>query len=313
MFDIFKKTKESLDRVRQKTQQGLERTRKSLSGRISDIFSRTEFDDSLWDELEEVLIAADVGVNTAARLVKNTRERVKLEKVKDAGGVRQALSTEMLRILSAPAAESSAPSGGLEVILVVGVNGTGKTTSIAKLAHRLRKEGRHVILAAGDTFRAAAIDQLKYWGEQLGVNVVSSQPGGDPGAVVFDAVEAAKKRKADVLIVDTAGRIQTKSNLMEELKKIKRIINRAEIEPEVLLVLDANTGQNGLSQAKYFTEAVKVDGIVLAKLDSSSRGGIVVAIADELKIPIAFIGTGQQLDDLAPFDATEFVGALLAG
>jgi len=168
------------------------------------------------------------------------------------------------------------------------------------------------MMAAGDTFRAAAIDQLKYWGERLGVDVIASQPGGDPGAVVFDALEAAKKREVDVLIIDTAGRIQTKSNLMQELQKVRRIIDRAWIDPQVLLVLDANTGQNGLSQARHFTEAVDVDGIVLAKLDSTSKGGIVIAIADELKIPILFIGTGQEPEDLALFDAEAFVQALMA-
>jgi fused signal recognition particle receptor len=298
LFDIFKKT--------------LERTRKVLAEKITDVFDRAEFDDSLWDELEEVLIAADVGVNATTKIIEGVKTRAKEENIKQSAGVRDALGKEMLNILQSPKDILKPPVNNPEVILVVGVNGTGKTTSIAKLAHRLKSEGRKVILAAGDTFRAAAIDQLKYWGEKVGVDVIASQPGGDPGAVVFDALEATKKRKADVLIVDTAGRIQTKSNLMEELKKIRRIISRSEIEPQVLLVLDANTGQNGLSQARYFTEAVKVDGIVLAKLDSTSRGGIVIAITDELRIPILFIGTGQQLDDLAPFNPEEFVEALLS-
>jgi fused signal recognition particle receptor len=198
----------------------------------------------------------------------------------------------------------------ISVILAVGVNGSGKTTTIAKIANRLKEEGNNVVLVAGDTFRAAAIEQLKFWGERIGVGVIANQPGGDPGAVVFDGIQSALKRSADFLIVDTAGRLHTKSNLMEELKKIKRVINRAGIEPETLLVLDATTGQNGLSQAKYFAEAVNVNSIFLAKLDSTAKGGIVLAISDELKIPITFIGTGQELDDFAPFNAEEFVEAL---
>jgi len=302
LFSIFKKTKH-----------GLERTRQAWQEKIASIFDRSEFADALWDDLEEVLIAADVGVNAAAKLVEGVKARAKEEKISETSAVQEALRKEMVGILKLTSDESFALSTGKPVvILVVGVNGTGKTTSIAKLAYNLKGQGKQVILAAADTFRAAAVDQLKYWGERLAIDVIASQPGGDPGAVVFDALEASRRRKADVLIVDTAGRIQTKSNLMEELKKIRRVISRADIEPQVLLVLDANTGQNGLSQARYFTEAVDVDGIVLAKLDSTSRGGIVLAIADELKIPILFIGTGQEIDDLAPFKAEEFVEALLS-
>ena len=312
MFDIFKRTKETLDRTRGKTMRSLARTRDALAERMTDVFDRAEFDDSLWDELEEVLIAADVGVNATTRIIEGTKGKVKEQKIKDASGVQTALGREMISILQF-SEEVSSPSGeSPQVLLVVGVNGTGKTTSIAKLAHSLKMEGKQIILAAGDTFRAAAIDQLKYWGKRLEIDVIASQPGGDPGAVVFDALEAAKKRNVDVLIVDTAGRIQTKSNLMEELKKIRRVIDRSGIQPQVLLVLDANTGQNGLSQARYFTEAVDVAGIVLAKLDSTAKGGIVLAITDELRVPILFIGTGQEPDDLAPFDAEEFVEALLA-
>ncbi|MDD5092971.1 MAG: signal recognition particle-docking protein FtsY [Dehalococcoidia bacterium] len=300
MLNILKKTKDSLDR-----------TRKALAGKVNDIFDRAEFNDDLWDELEEVLIGADVGMAATEKIIKGTRERVKAEKIKQVSEARGALSKEMVNILQSSMSASSQTAGKPEVILVVGVNGTGKTTSIAKLAYRTKGEGKSVLLAAGDTFRAAAIDQLKYWGEKVGIDVIASQPGGDPGAVVYDALEAAKKRKTDVLIIDTAGRIQTKANLMEELKKVRRIIGKSEIAPQVLLVLDANTGQNGLSQARSFTEAVDVNGIIMAKLDSTSRGGIVIAIADELKIPILFIGTGQELDDLAPFDAGEFVKALL--
>lgn len=303
MFNLFKKTKETL-----------ERTRQAWLGKITDVFDRPQFDDALWDELEEILIAADVGIGTSAKLVERTRARAKEEKLKEASAVQKVLAEEMVKILRAPEAGGAFAFriGQPAVILMVGVNGTGKTTSIAKLAHRLKGEGKHVILAAGDTFRAAAIDQLKWWGDRLGIEVIAGQPGGDPGAVVFDALEAAKRRKADYLIADTAGRIQTKSNLMEELKKIKRVITRSGIEPQVLLVLDANTGQNGLSQARYFTDAVRVDAVILAKLDSTSKGGIVLAIVDELKIPIAFFGTGQEPEDLSPFAAEEFVEALLS-
>ena len=301
MFDILKKTRKSL-----------ERTREAWSGKITGIFDRAEFDDSLWDDLEEVLIAADVGVGASLRLVERTRDRVKAEKIREAAEARRVLGEEMQAVLKLPLeGDFTFRSGQPAVLLMVGINGTGKTTSIAKLAYSLKGQGKEVILAAGDTFRAAAIDQLKYWGDRLGIDVIASQPGGDPGAVVFDALEAAKKRQVDFLIIDTAGRIQTKSNLMEELKKVRRIIERAEITPQVMLVLDANTGQNGLSQARYFTEAVNVDAVILAKLDSTSKGGIVLGIVDELQIPIAFFGTGQEPEDLSPFEAGDFVEALL--
>jgi len=302
LFNIFKKTKETL-----------ERTREAWLGKITNVFDRREYDDSLWDDLEEVLIAADVGVGASTKLVERTRARAKEEKLNEAPEVQKVLAQEMVGILKAPSNGAfTLAAGKPAILLVVGVNGTGKTTSIAKLAYSLKGQGKQVIMAAGDTFRAAAIDQLKWWGQKLGIEVIASQPGGDPGAVVFDALEAAKKRKVDYLIIDTAGRIQTKSNLMEELKKIRRVITKSEIEPQVLLVLDANTGQNGLSQAKYFTEAVHVDAVVLAKLDSTSKGGVVLGIVDELKIPIAFFGTGQEPQDLSPFVAEDFVEALLS-
>jgi len=302
LFNIFKKTKETL-----------ERTREAWLGKITNVFDRREYDDSLWDDLEEVLIAADVGVGASTKLVERTRARAKEEKLNEAPEVQKVLAQEMVGILKAPSNGAfTLAAGKPAILLVVGVNGTGKTTSIAKLAYSLKGQGKQVIMAAGDTFRAAAIDQLKWWGQKLGIEVIASQPGGDPGAVVFDALEAAKKRKVDYLIIDTAGRIQTKSNLMEELKKIRRVITKSEIEPQVLLVLNANTGQNGLSQAKYFTEAVHVDAVVLAKLDSTSKGGVVLGIVDELKIPIAFFGTGQEPQDLSPFVAEDFVEALLS-
>jgi len=301
LFNLIKKTRESM-----------ERTRQAWTGRISGLFDRAEFTDDLWEELEEILIAADVGVNASLKLVECTQARIKNEKIREAGEVRRVLGEEMAGILTSPSPDGfQLIEGKPAVLLMVGVNGTGKTTTIAKLAHLLKRDGKQVIMAAGDTFRAAAIEQLKYWGDRLGVDVIAGQPGGDPGAVVYDALEAAKKRGADYLVVDTAGRIQTKSNLMEELKKIRRIIERSSIDPQVLLVLDANTGQNGLSQARYFTEAVKVDAVIIAKLDSTSKGGVILGIVDELRIPVAFIGTGQEPEDLAVFNPDEFIQALL--
>ncbi|MBU2608782.1 MAG: signal recognition particle-docking protein FtsY [Chloroflexi bacterium] len=278
------------------------------------LFDRAAMDDEVWDELEELLISADVGVGTTGKLIERVKQRVAEGKIKDGALAREALQAEMVNILKiSPVGDSGNPAKP-EVILVVGVNGGGKTTSIAKLAHKFKSEGKGVILAAADTFRAAAIDQLKQWGERLEVDVVAHQPGADPGAVVFDALEAARSRQVPVVLVDTAGRLHTKFNLMEELKKIKRVAAKmdASAPHEVILVLDATTGQNGLSQARHFAEAVGVTGIFLAKLDSTARGGIVLAICDELKIPVQFIGVGERLEDMAPFDAESFVEALCA-
>jgi len=255
-----------------------------------------------------------VGVSTTAKLIERVQERAKRERMAEAAGVREALKEEMVGILRVGGGAVPASDVTPYVILVVGVNGTGKTTSIAKLAYRYKEQGKRVMLAAADTFRAAAIDQLEIWGQRVGAEVISHQPGADPGAVVFDTLQAAKSRGADVVIVDTAGRLHTKLNLMEELKKIRRVAARADVAAphEVLLVLDATTGQNGLSQAQYFTEAVAVTGIFLAKLDGTAKGGIVLAICDQLGIPILYIGTGEGLEDMAPFDAREFVEALFA-
>jgi len=295
---------------KKKTEEGVKRTRDAWWGKVVRLFDSSALGDDLWDELEELLISADVGVGTATKLVTRVRERVDKERIKEVGQARTALKEEMIALLTVGyETPADAQNGQLAVILVVGVNGVGKTTSIAKLAHGLKQEGKRVIIAAGDTFRAAAIDQIKIWGERIDVPVVAHQPGGDPAAVVFDALETARKN-ADCVIVDTAGRMQTKFNLMEELKKIRRVVDKANLEPEVLLVLDATTGQNWLSQARYFTEAVNVDGILLAKLDSTAKGGIVLAISDELDIPIRYIGTGQELDDLAPFSPEDFAEAL---
>jgi fused signal recognition particle receptor len=276
------------------------------------LFDRTAVDETVWSELEELLISADVGVSTTGKLIEAVKQRAAEEKL-DGSSVRDALKQEMVSLLGieAPVADTvSVP----KVILAVGVNGGGKTTSIAKLAYKAKQEGRGVILVAADTFRAAAIDQLKKLGAAVGVDVVAHQPGADAGAVVFDGLEAARSRQAQEVIIDTAGRLHTKFNLMEELKKIKRVA--AKIDPtaphEVILVLDATTGQNGLTQARYFTEAVGVTSIFLAKLDGTAKGGIVLAICDELKIPIQFIGTGDGLEDMAAFNAEDFVEALFS-
>jgi fused signal recognition particle receptor len=289
----------------------LQPTKEGWFSKAMHLFDRSEIDESLWPELEEVLISADVGVETTHKLIEKTRQRVKSEKIKDARGVREALKSEMINMLSVPFFEQKLTSTP-RVILVIGVNGSGKTTSIAKLAHQARTEGNSVILAAADTFRAAAIDQLKTWAERIGVEVVSHQPGADPGAVVYDAMLAAKSRHADILIIDTAGRLHTKFNLMEELKKIKKVTSKTDASAphEVILVLDATTGQNGLLQAKSFTEAAGVTGIFLAKLDGTARGGIALAICDQLRIPVRFIGVGEHIEDMAVFDARSFVEAL---
>jgi fused signal recognition particle receptor len=266
-----------------------------------------------------LLIGADVGVATVSILLERLQERVKEEGMKQPDEVRQALREELARIVVIDSAEGApgggeAPVGRPAVILVVGVNGTGKTTSIAKLAWLLKSEGKRVILAAADTFRAAAVDQLRQWGERVKAEVVAHREGADPGAVVFDALSAAEARSADAVIIDTAGRLHTKVNLMEELRKIQRIVQRKDPSAphEVLLVLDATTGQNALLQARHFTEAVPVTGILLAKLDGTGKGGIVFAICDQLGIPVRFVGTGESPEDLAPFSADEFVDALFA-
>jgi fused signal recognition particle receptor len=277
------------------------------------LFDRTAFGDEVWDELEELLISADVGVSTTGKLIEKVKQQAAEEKF-EGSQVRSALKIEMVDILRIAPREEAVNPAPPKVILVVGVNGSGKTTSIAKLAYSLKKEGKSVILAAADTFRAAAIDQLKRQGERVGVDVVAHQPGADPGAVVFDALQAARSRQIDNVIIDTAGRLHTKYNLMEELKKIRRVAAKADdaAPHEVILVLDATTGQNGLTQARYFTEAVGVTGIFLAKLDGTAKGGIVLAICDELSIPIQLVGIGEGLEDMVSFEAEAFVEALCA-
>ena len=276
------------------------------------LFDRPAIGDEIWSEVEELLIAADVGVNTTEKLIEKVKQRMTREKIDRGSLVRAALQAEMVNILKITPQEIPDNPSLPRVILAIGVNGGGKTTSIAKLAHSLKSEGKSVILVAADTFRAAAIDQLKRLGERAGVDVIAHQPGADPGAVVFDALQAARSRQVEEVIIDTAGRLHTKFNLMEELKKIKRVAAKIDTTAphEVILVLDATTGQNGLTQARYFTEAVGVTGIFLAKLDGTAKGGIVLAICDELQIPIQFVGAGEKPEDMALFNAESFVEAL---
>ena len=303
--------------IHEQTERAVERTKRGFFGRIAGLFDRADFDDSLWDELEEILVSSDAGLATTEDILAAVKARVKDAGIKRSDLVREALREELIAILEGPrlhpATWEMAVRPSPLILLVIGVNGAGKTTSIAKLAHAFKNDGASVILGAADTFRAAASDQLKVWGDRAGVRVVSLQPGADPGAVVFDTLKAAQGAKTDIVIIDTAGRLQTKTNLMEELKKIDRVIKRNHPDGphETLLVLDATTGQNGMSQAKAFTEAVGVTGIVLAKLDGTAKGGMVFAIAHDVGIPVRFIGTGERLTDLAPFDPREFVDSLL--
>ncbi|HXY62704.1 MAG TPA: signal recognition particle-docking protein FtsY [Nitrospirota bacterium] len=291
---------------------GLAKTRKSFTDKIGSLILGEKIGESFLDELEEALIASDVGVETASIVLTDLKERFKRNALSSPAQVKDRLKQVLFEILSAKSVEFSLPAAP-SVVLVVGVNGTGKTTTIGKLAYRLKAEGKKVMLAAGDTFRAAASEQLSIWGERAGIPVIKHREGADPGAVVFDAVSAAKARGIDVLIVDTAGRLHTKSNLMEELKKVKRILSRElpGAPHEILLVLDGNTGQNALVQATMFNHAVGVTGIVLTKLDGTSKGGIVFAIYKELAIPVKFVGIGEAIDDLRSFSPKEFVDALL--
>lgn len=280
---------------------------------IGALFRRTALDDDFWDELEESLIAADVGAITTMELLDTLRDRVSDEGLKEPSDVRALLREEMTERLRQAGAGNALSEDVDTAVLIVGVNGAGKTTTIAKLAHTAKANDQKVILAAADTFRAGAIEQLQIWGERVGVDVIAHKAGGDPGAVAFDAMEAARARKANLVIIDTAGRLHTQTNLMDELKKIRGIIARqaGDFDQRVLLVIDGTTGQNGLIQARSFTEAVECDGVILTKLDGTARGGIVLAIARELDLPVLFIGTGETLDDLAVFDPDEFVDALL--
>ncbi len=297
----------------------LRRTRENLSSGLAELFSRgRKIDAALIDEVEAILLGADVGVDLTDVIVADLHDRLKRRRLADGPAVLQALREHMVHALEPVARRCEVPPPAvLErpfVVLVVGVNGVGKTTTIGKLAHRFGEDGYSVMLAAGDTFRAAAIDQIKVWGERNRVPVIAQRPGADSAAVVFDALQAATARSANVLIADTAGRLHTKTGLMEELAKVRRVLGR--IDPaaphETLLVLDATTGQNGLVQARRFTEAVQVSGLAVTKLDGTARGGVLFAIARELAIPIRYIGVGESIDDLRDFVATDFVDALLA-
>ncbi len=290
---------------------GLTKTRDNVASKIDDLLNfGGAIDDDLYEELEEILIMADIGVKSTTKIIEMLKKRVKEEKIKDPKQVKAILKDIIIDILSDGSDNNSMELPA--VYMIVGVNGVGKTTSIGKLANVYKKEGLKVLLAAGDTFRAAAIDQICVWGNRVGVDVIKQQEGSDPAAVVYDAVYAAKSRKSDILICDTAGRLHNKKNLMDELEKVNRIVDREypESHKQTILVLDATTGQNGVIQAKEFKKACDIDGIILTKLDGTAKGGIVIAIKEELGIPVRYIGVGEGIDDLQEFNANDFVDAL---
>ncbi len=292
-----------------KIRNGMKRTREVFSGRMDELVENyKELDDEFYEDLSDILIMADVGMETTELAVNRLKEKCKTEKIGDPARAREALKDILVDILKADPMRLSSPM----VLIIIGVNGVGKTTSIGKLSSRLKAMGRRVVICAGDTFRAAAADQLSVWAERADVPIVKRTEGADPAAVVFDGVQAAKARHADVLIVDTAGRLHNKAHLMEELKKISRVVEREypEAALSALLVIDATTGQNGLAQAKVFSEVAKLDGIILTKLDGTAKGGIAIAIRNELNLPVRYIGLGEKLDDMQPFDAREFVDAI---
>ncbi|MBY0157443.1 MULTISPECIES: signal recognition particle-docking protein FtsY [Cytobacillus] len=321
-MSFFKKLKEKItkqtDSVTEKFKDGLTKTRDNFSNKVNDLVSRyRKVDEEFFEELEEILIGADVGFDTVMELVEELRREVKRKNIQDPRDVQAVISEKLVEIYDSAgetSTELNIQSEGLTVILFVGVNGVGKTTTIGKLAHKFKNEGKNVLLAAGDTFRAGAIEQLEVWGERVGVDVIKQGAGSDPAAVMYDAVQSAKSRKADILICDTAGRLQNKVNLMRELEKVKRVIEREVpgAPHEVLLVLDATTGQNAMIQAKTFKEATDVSGIVLTKLDGTAKGGIVLAIRNELEIPVKFVGLGEKMDDLQEFNAEQYVYGLFA-
>jgi len=294
---------------------GLSKTRQNIGGKIDTLIKSTrKLDDEFFEELEDILIQADVGINTSLELVGKIRSAAKKKKINDPNEVSDLIKEAIKEIMNTEQVPLNTSPDKPTVILVVGVNGAGKTTSIAKLANKFKRENKRVILAAGDTFRAAAIDQLQIWADRVGVELIKHQEGSDPGAVVFDAISAARARKADVLIIDTAGRLQNKSNLMKEISKVRKVIEKEipEAPHEVLLVLDATTGQNAISQAQIFSEATGVSGIVLTKLDGTAKGGIVIAVAKELNIPVKLVGIGEGIEDLREFSPDIFVQALFA-
>ena len=311
---LFGKKKDEKTEDDVKLEQSLQKTRSGILGRISTIFQENEITDELWEELEETLIMGDVGMATAEELLTATRQRVADENIRASSDAYLVLKQEMVRMLQTDEPLHIDEPRILTVVLVVGVNGSGKTTSIGKMAYYYKQRGRKVVLGAADTFRAAAIDQLKIWSERADVDIIAHEPGADPGAVIFDAIRASQEsRRADLLIVDTAGRLQTKFNLMKELEKIKAVagkqVHRA--PHEVLLVLDASTGQNAISQAKAFQESAGVTGLVLTKLDGTSKGGAILNVKRELGVPVRFVGTGEKISDFALFDPVAFVTGLL--
>jgi len=320
MFGLGKSPKVEKSSWTDRLKAGLSRTREAIGGTLTGLFKRGRIDEALFEDMETALLVADCGVDATRRVLEALRSRVRKEGVTDSSALKELLRAELLAVISPLQGTLQISSTRPFVIMVAGVNGAGKTTSIGKLAHYFQRQGKSVLLAAGDTFRAAAREQLEEWGSRNGVTVISQQSG-DPGAVVFDAVAAAKARGIDVVIADTAGRLPTQLNLMDEIRKIKRVIGKAmpEAPHEVLLVLDANTGQNALNQVKAFDDAVGVTGLVLTKLDGTARGGVVAAIAmaraggtgTARPLALRFIGVGEGIDDLRPFVATEFVEAML--
>ncbi|MEK4385097.1 signal recognition particle-docking protein FtsY [Solibacillus sp. FSL W7-1464] len=311
--------KQSAWSITQKFKAGLEKTRNSFTSKVNDLVARyRKVDEDFFEELEDVLLQADVGFETVMELMDKLRFEVQRQNIKDTNGIQAIISEKLVEIYESGEENLTElniqQSGDLTVILFVGVNGVGKTTTIGKLAHRLKSEGKSVMLAAGDTFRAGAIEQLQVWGDRVGVEVIAQSEGSDPAAVMYDAIRAAKNRGVDILICDTAGRLQNKVNLMNELEKVHRVISREipDAPHEVLLALDATTGQNALVQAQMFKEVTNVTGIVLTKLDGTAKGGIVLAIRNKLHIPVKFVGLGEKMDDLQPFDAERYVYGLFA-
>lgn len=305
------------DEKTKKYKEGLEKTRTTFSKRLNDLFKNyRKVDEEFFEELEELLIEADVGVHAVMELIEELKDEARRRNVRESEELEEVIREKLAEMMEGTTEDTalSFNENGLSVILVVGVNGAGKTTSIGKLAHHLQQQGKSVMLAAGDTFRAGAIEQLSEWGKRVGCDVIKHQAGADPAAVIYDALHSARSRGVDVLICDTAGRLQNKVNLMNELQKVKRVISRElpGAPHEVLLVVDATTGQNALSQARTFGEVTDVSGIVLTKLDGTARGGIVLAIRRELGIPVKFVGLGESVEDLEPFDADRFVYGLFA-
>ena len=297
----------------QRLKEGLSKTHQGMASKIDQLLSgKRKIDDQLLEELEEILITSDIGVKTTQELLDKVTEKVKRKELEDADHLKKALQEEMFLILRQQEKPLDPSMARPFVIMVIGVNGTGKTTTISKMAQKFKGRGKSVLLVAGDTFRAAAIEQLEIWGQRVGCEVIKHQSGSDPSAVVFDALKAGKARGSDIIIVDTAGRLHTKVNLMEELKKVKRVMAREipNSPHEILLVLDATTGQNAISQAKMFDKELGVTGIVLTKLDGTAKGGILIGISDELGIPIRYIGIGEKADDLREFSARDFVDAI---